>query len=70
MASVEELEELGRVIMGASVTAEYLELAGVVSFLDVAFADIIRLVVDQRRRMAEPVEVDEGEVMEETRVGC
>jgi len=65
MASVEELEELGRVIMGASVTAEYLELAGVVSFLDVAFADIIRLVVDQRRRMAEAARVVEEKLLEE-----
>jgi len=64
MASVEELEELGRVIMGASVTAEYLELPGVVSFLDVAFADIVRLVVDERRRLAVSVMVEEEDSVE------
>jgi len=64
MPSIEELEELGRVIMGASVTAEYLELPGVVSFLDVAFADIVRGVVDERRRIAAVVVVVEEEPVE------
>jgi len=64
MASVEELEELGRVIMGAGVTAEYLELPVVASYLDTVFAEIVSRVVDARRRLAVSVAVEEEESVE------
>lgn len=64
MASVEELEELGRVIMGASVTAEYLELPVVVSYLDTVFSCVVAHVVDARRRSAVVVAMEEGESVE------
>lgn len=64
MASVEELEELGRVIMGAGVTAEYLGLSGVVSWLDTAFAEIVRRVVEERQRAIRSARVAEEELAE------
>jgi len=51
-ASIEELEELGRKVMECSVTAEYLDLPGMVAYLDQVFALIVRDVVDARRRLA------------------
>jgi len=64
VASIEELEELGRVIMGASVTAEYLELPNVVSYLDTVFAEIVDRVLAARRRSAVAVEVADEESVE------
>ncbi len=65
MASVEELERLGRVIMGANVTAEFLELPVVVNYLDTAFSCVVGHVVDERRRVAKSVVAVEEESVEE-----
>lgn len=43
MAGRAELERLGQSIMGASVQAQFLGLNGVVDYLDLAFADVVRL---------------------------
>lgn len=64
MASVEELEELGRVIMSANVTAEYLDLPVVVNYLDTAFSCVVAHVVDARRRLAVSVAVEVEESVE------
>ena len=62
MASVDELEELGRKVMECSVTAGYLDLPGMVSYLDTVFSLIVARVVDERRRVAksERVEMEES----------
>lgn len=49
MRDVTRLEDLGRKVMAVSVEAEYLGLAGVVGYMDMAFADIVRLVAEQGR---------------------
>lgn len=64
MASVEELEELGRAVMECSVTAEYLVLPGAVSYLDAVFSLIVMKVVDERDRVAVFKAVAEEESVE------
>ena len=64
VASVEELEELGRKVMGCSVMAEYLELPNVVSYLDTVFAEIVGRVVAARRRSVVAVAEVEEEFVE------
>lgn len=48
MVDIEKLEAVGRLVMAASVEAEYQGLVNVVGYLDAAFADIVGLIVDQR----------------------
>lgn len=64
MVTEAKLEALGRAIMSASVTAEFLGLPGVVSYLDMAFADVVQCCVEERRRAAVSVEVVEEELVE------
>ncbi len=64
MVDIPRMEELGRMIMAASVEAEYQRLANVVGYLDAAFADIVSTIVDQRVEDAR-VERREREAVEE-----
>lgn len=50
MVSEAKLERLGRAIMDAGVTAEFLGLPGVVSYLDMAFADVVQCCIEERAR--------------------
>jgi len=52
VANVDRLEELGRKVMAASVEAEYLHLVNVISYLDAAFLEVVRLVLDQQHEIA------------------
>jgi len=52
MVDVARLEGLGRAIMASSVEAEYLGMSQVVVYLDGAFADVVRVVADERERVA------------------
>lgn len=53
MAELTELETLGRLIMDASVKAQFLGLQRVVDALDQAFSDVVReAVVEKDRRIA------------------
>lgn len=51
MVSEAKLERLGRAIMDAGVTAEFLGLPGVVSYLDMAFADVVQRCIEERERV-------------------
>lgn len=61
MIDVARLEELGRLIMAASVEAEYLNQRRVVDSLDAAFAEVVGVIADQRVRAAR-VERVEGSI--------
>jgi len=66
VGDVARLEELGRKIMAASVEAEYLGLSSAVSYLDGAFADVVRTVAEARGRGAQ---VQVGRGLESAREG-
>ncbi|MBA7695217.1 hypothetical protein ES703_103839 [subsurface metagenome] len=66
MVDVSRLEGLGRMIMDASVEAEYLDQRRVVGSLDDAFAAVLRVLADERvRAVKEERRVEEELVREE-----
>lgn len=69
MFRIVELEELGQMIMSASVKAEFLDLPRVVASLDVAFDDVVRLAVAAKQRLGEAVAREEEELIGEVAVG-
>lgn len=64
MASEARLERLGRAVMDASVTAQFLDLPEVVSYLDGAFSAVVQRCIDERRRVAVEIVVEEEESVE------
>lgn len=64
MSVVDEskLEELGQLIMAASVKAEFLGLPSVVNALDLAFSDVVRFVVEAKQKRA--VEAQKEKMLE------
>ena len=64
MASEARLERLGRAVMDASVTAQFLELPEVVSYLAGAFSAGVQRCIDERRRGAVEIVVEEEESVE------
>lgn len=62
MAEKSALEELGLMIMSASVKAQFLELSYVVQLLDSAFSEVVRsaMVVQAERRAKELEEAGSG----------
>jgi hypothetical protein len=50
--------------MDASVTAQFLGLPGVVSYLDMAFADVVQRCIDEQRRLAVEESAEEEELVE------
>lgn len=50
MAELTELETLGRLIMDASVKAQFLGLQRIVDSLDLAFSDVVREAIQEKDR--------------------
>jgi len=69
MVDVERLEALGRMIMAASVEAEYLNQRRVVDNLDAAFAGVVGVLVDLRVRGSRVGRVEELESVGEDERG-
>lgn len=70
MVDVARLEELGRMIMAASVEAEYLDRRRVVDSLDAAFASVVGVLADERIRVSREARVEDlGSVGEDASGG-
>lgn len=69
MVDVARLKELGRMIMAASVEAEYLNQRRVVDSLDAAFASVVGVLADQRVHEARMERVENSESVGEDASG-